>query len=313
MGEGPIKAVFDTKPTSIYDDEVSEHYQFPKRYFAIVERAVGDWVVLRRPRADAGNLAYFALAKVTAIDTAPDGSGLSYARLSDFMKFDTPVPWRIDGRYAEELLRKLPVREVGIYLRGRSVRELSDRDFQDIIAVGQQNAGAPLPPGGAANVAATEPVLPDARQLQTKSAIMTRIVRDTKFRVDVYEAYDHTCAVTGLRILDAAGNSEVHAAHICGVARGGPDVVQNGIALSGTMHWLFDRYLFSISDDYRLLYDPLRIPAPIRDIFVQAGNRIRVPADASKRPHPKYLRKHRAAYDAKSKGGDAEGVEPALA
>jgi hypothetical protein len=27
-----MKAVFDTKPTSVYDDEVTRHYQFPRRY-----------------------------------------------------------------------------------------------------------------------------------------------------------------------------------------------------------------------------------------------------------------------------------------
>jgi putative restriction endonuclease len=33
------------------------------------------------------------------------------------------------------------------------------------------------------------------------------------------------------------------------VAEGGPDVVQNGIALSATAHWLFDRHLIALTDD----------------------------------------------------------------
>ncbi len=89
-----MKAVLDTKPTSIYDDEVSERYQFPRRYLATIERCLGDWVVLRRPRADGGNLAYFAAAKIAAIDPDPRGSGMSYARFSDFLEFDAQVPWR---------------------------------------------------------------------------------------------------------------------------------------------------------------------------------------------------------------------------
>src|SRR5690348_12278258 len=63
-----MKAVFDTKPSSGYDDDLTRHYQFPRRYLGQVKEAVGDWVVLRRPRADGGNLAYFAVAKWLALN-----------------------------------------------------------------------------------------------------------------------------------------------------------------------------------------------------------------------------------------------------
>lgn len=46
-----MKAVFDTKPTAAYDDDIFRHYQFPRRYLAAVEKCVNDWIVLRRPRA----------------------------------------------------------------------------------------------------------------------------------------------------------------------------------------------------------------------------------------------------------------------
>src|SRR5262249_13242706 len=103
-----MKAVFDTKPTSVYDDDISRHYQFPRRYLATVEKCVGDWIVLRRPRADGGNLAYFATARVESLEPDPITSGMSYARLTEYLPFDKPVPWTIDGRYAEESLRSMP-------------------------------------------------------------------------------------------------------------------------------------------------------------------------------------------------------------
>lgn len=96
-----MKAVLDTKPTSAYDDDVSQHYHFPRRYLAIVERSRGDWVVLRRPRADGGNLAYFATARIVSIDDDPQSPGMSYARFSDYLPFGGPVAWRAGGRYAE--------------------------------------------------------------------------------------------------------------------------------------------------------------------------------------------------------------------
>jgi putative restriction endonuclease len=131
-----MKVVFDTKPTSAYDDEISHHYQFPRRYLAIVQRSEGDWVVLRRPRADGGNLAYFATARVLSVEPDPAAPGMSYARLAEYLPFDRPVPWTSNGRYAEEALRNIPQAQVGVFLRGRSVRPLSEDDFADLIANG---------------------------------------------------------------------------------------------------------------------------------------------------------------------------------
>lgn len=108
-----MKAVFDTKPTSVYDDDIFSRYHVPKRYLKAVEATVGDWVVLRRPRADGGNLAYFATARVSHIEPDPAASSMSYARLTNFLGFDAPVPWRIEGRYAEEALRNVELQFVG--------------------------------------------------------------------------------------------------------------------------------------------------------------------------------------------------------
>src|SRR3546814_19321790 len=40
----------------------------------------------------------------------------------------------------------------------------------------------------------------------------------------------------------------------------GPDSVRNGLALSGTIHWMFDRGLISIDDDYSILTAQGRVP-----------------------------------------------------
>ncbi|MEJ0023394.1 MAG: hypothetical protein WDN76_08135 [Alphaproteobacteria bacterium] len=131
-----MKAVFDTKPTSIYDDEITQHYQFPRRYLATVERCVGDRIVFRRPRADGGNLSYFACAQVSRLEPDPADPSMTFAQLRDFMQFDAPVAWTVNGRYWEEDLRNIPQHQVGANLRGRSVRELSEEDFSAIIAAG---------------------------------------------------------------------------------------------------------------------------------------------------------------------------------
>lgn len=126
--------------------------------------------------------------------------------------------------------------------------------------------------------------------------LINRKVRDANFRRQICEAYDDRCAVTGLRITNGGGRSEVQAAHIWGVSDGGPDVVQNGLALSGTVHWLFDRHLISLTDDYRLLVSHNKVPVELRGLFEKQMDRIHLPTDERLWPHQTYVERHREAY-----------------
>jgi putative restriction endonuclease len=70
-------------------------------------------------------------------------------------------------------------------------------------------------------------------------------------------------------------------------------VIQNGIALSGTVHWLFDRHLISLTDECGLLVSHNKVPSELRGLFTHQMERIRLPADPLKRPHLRFIRKHR--------------------
>jgi len=39
------QGVFETKAGSGYDDEIAERYHFPRRYLAVAQTLVGDWIV----------------------------------------------------------------------------------------------------------------------------------------------------------------------------------------------------------------------------------------------------------------------------
>ncbi|MGJ5197156.1 HNH endonuclease [Bradyrhizobium sp. HKCCYLRH1030] len=300
-----MKAVFDTKPTSIYNDDISRHYQFPRRYLGIIERCVGDWIVLRRPRADGGNLAYFAVARVVSVERDERNPGLSYANLGEYLPFDRPVPWTVNGRYSEQALRDIPQTQVGVFLRGRSVRHLGEDDFADLVAMGlyetlnadnAQRLGVPATV--VEDAAAAFRQLPPAgeRERRIESILSNRIIRDANFRNAVYNAYDNRCAATGLQMFDGRGNSEVHAAHIWAVADGGPDVVQNGIALTATVHWLFDRFLISITDDYRIIAARTGIPDELLSLLNRHDGSILLPRTKEQWPHPAYLKRHRDKF-----------------
>ncbi|WP_375428455.1 HNH endonuclease [uncultured Sphingomonas sp.] len=294
--------MFDAKPGSGYDDEAAERYHFPNRYGAVASSTVGDWVVFRRPRADGGNLAYFAVARVVRIDRDPLRPNHSYARLADYLKFDEPVPWTSEGRYAEGTLRGMPRPQVGVFLRGRSMRPLDAADFGAIVGKGLSDTADPAnavrygfdPLDADMAVLRQEDPTDDARRVET--ALVSRIVRDASFRRVVCLAYGDRCAVTRLRIVNGGGRAEVQAAHVWPVAEGGPDLVTNGLALSATVHWLFDRHLISLTDDYRLLVAHNRVPVELRALFADRDERIHLPENRRDWPNLAYVSRHRDIF-----------------
>jgi putative restriction endonuclease len=73
-------------------------------------------------------------------------------------------------------------------------------------------------------------------------------------------------------------------------------VIQNGIALSATVHWLFDRHLISLTDDLGLLVSHNKVPAQLRGLFDRQMQRIHLPKNRSLWPHPSYVKRHREAF-----------------
>jgi putative restriction endonuclease len=78
-------------------------------------------------------------------------------------------------------------------------------------------------------------------------------IRGGLFKREVPKIYNHTCAVSGLRISAVANVSMVDACHIVPFSEGYDDTLTNGIALCPNLHRAFDRGLISISDNYTIL------------------------------------------------------------
>jgi putative restriction endonuclease len=300
-----VKGVFDTKAESGYDDDISRRYHFQRHYRAIAASLVGSWIIYREPQRNAGRRAYVAVARVTHIEDDTERHGHAYAYMAGYLPFDRPVPFVVAGRYAEAPLRAIaePTR-IGAYLQGKSVRELSDEDFALIVRTG---FGATLAPENAVRLELDDMHVdretlslleapPEEQERRIEQILVNRKIRDASFRGHVCDAYKHTCAITRLRIIDGGGKSEAQAAHIWSVAQGGPDVVQNGVALSATVHWLFDRYLISLTDDYRILVSHNKVPSELRSLFAKQMDRIHLPADKRLWPHPAYIARHREHF-----------------
>jgi putative restriction endonuclease len=131
------------------------------------------------------------------------------------------------------------------------------------------------------------------QQRDRVSVIVSRVLRDRVFRRVVLRAYDERCAITGLKLINGSGRAEVAAAHIRPVEASGPDIVSNGIALSGTAHWMFDRGLIGLADNLEILVSRhTNDPDGIRSIINTSGRAIE-PRRLSDRPHPHFLKWHR--------------------
>lgn len=267
---------------------------------------MGDWILYRESKRSGGRRGYVGAARVMSVEKGENGR--CRVNLADYFPFDPPVSLKdSNGAYWEDMARRVTnPRLIGHTFQGKSLRRISDEDFAAIVAAG---LGITLQPE---NLQRYGPMGPDANELamlaadaddeafvrRIETTLINRKVRDANFRRLVCRAYDDTCAVTGLRIINGGGRSEVQAAHIWPVEHGGPDTVRNGLALSGTVHWLFDRHLISLTDDYRLLVAHNRVPEALRGLFQHQMDRIRLPKNEDEWPHPKYVSRHRERYGA---------------
>ena len=73
----------------------------------------------------------------------------------------------------------------------------------------------------------------------------------------------------------------------------GSDSVRNGLALSGTLHWMFDRGLLSVTDDLSILVSRNKVPAEMVDRLIRPQGKLCLPENARAWPHPANLKWHR--------------------
>ena len=289
--------VFIHRSDSIYDDTPAEKYQFPKQYLDRASACIGDWIVYYEPRKVIGTKGYHAVAKVERIIPDPSTPGMYLALIEpgSYLDFAMPVPFADTNGPIERGVLNDQGR-----ISGRAqaaVRGLSASDFNRIVQAGLAEGDALLP---------RIDVLSDATSVREErlpfgfdetrervSSLVSRVVRDRVFRRIVLRAYDERCAVTGLKLINGGGRAEVEAAHIRPVEANGPDIVSNGIALSGTAHWMFDRGLISLDDDMRIIVSrQANDPDSIRSV-VNTSGRILLPPREADRPHRQFVRWHR--------------------
>lgn len=289
--------VFMHRADSIYDDSPAERYQFPPQYLSRAEPTVGNWIIYLEPTKVQNSRGYFAVAKVEKIIPDPTNPEMYLALIEPgtYIDFANPVPFSgPDGPIETGVLNKAGA------ISGRAqaaVRPLSASDFARIVRAGLPDDDEILPRiDDPAKDRVREQQVPFDYERPIIETLVARKKRDRLFRKSVLAAYESKCAVTGWKLINGGGRAEAEAAHIKPVEHNGPDSVQNGVALSGTVHWMFDRGLIGFSDDLDILiHRKVNDRASIETIVNPTG-KLLAPKRLAHRPHPAFLAWHRAFH-----------------
>jgi len=289
--------VFIHRTDSVYDDVPSERYQFPKKYLTRVQQCQGDWIVYLEPTKVKNTKGYFAVAKVQEIIADPRRADMYLAIIEPgtFLDFGDPVPFRdIDGIVEQGVLNDLG------NISGRAqaaVRPLSAEDFARIVERGLGQDDDFLPRVDQINQidGFQDPQVPfqHLAARERVDQLTNRAVRDRNFRKNVLRAYGERCAITGLRLINGGGRAEVEAAHIRPVDRDGPDIVSNGLALSGTAHWMFDRGLVGLADDLSILVSRQKNDLEAVTSMINSSGKLLAPERPANRPRTEFITWHR--------------------
>jgi putative restriction endonuclease len=212
--------------------------------------------------------------------------------------FESVVPRsRSDGVAFEAALRGKDGRPTSGGANVSAVRRLSEAEFAGIVQAGLRSLDDETEPWSETAPQGLQeghgPFDPAPLAGIRPDILMSRKYRDRSFQRQVLAAYDYTCAISGLALRNGGGRPEVQAAHIRPVSKQGPDTVRNGLALSGTLHWMFDRGLVSVAEDHRILISHNKVPDDVARRLVVPGQRLHLPQDRRLHPHPDYLRFHR--------------------
>lgn len=280
--------VLTQKAGSGYDDVRGDRYHFPKTYLKQAQQGVGDFFVYYEPRRPDGREAYVGwgqAGQITADPLNPDHYYLQIIEQS-YQDFPRPVPFR-EG-LESGVFKHDGTANKGAF--GRSVRVLPTDEFVRIVRSGfREELLAELEPR-LPGLILGQPE-PELGSREIVRVLTTRALRDRAFARQVQDAYEGTCALTGVRVENGGGWLEMEAAHIQPVKSRGPDSIQNGLALSRTVHALFDRGFISLGDDFEILVSQTHPVHP--KIMGLLGDKARVPRSRALRPHPAFLRFHR--------------------
>ena len=125
-------------------------------------------------------------------------------------------------------------------------------------------------------------------------SVSIRTPRDPKFRLEVLRAYEYRCAICSYDLKVGATDFALEAAHIKWYQAGGPDIVNNGLALCAIHHKALDRGAIGLTNDLTVMISAdLHGQSWAREWFnAFNGKPLNSPTRTEWRPNPEYIMWH---------------------
>jgi len=301
--------VLESALGSQYED-MPDSYEFPKRYlkhFDALSQGKPLYIVIYEPRGQGtGQIGYVGWAEAAG-PPVPTGRrsnvGEELWRVTyrqPIEMFVPPIPREISGIPVETWLRPLQRgRPRNVATLGRAVRPLSDADLSRIFSLASMD---PAIGNASVMVDQFEP-LTDVRERVERMIKVYQ--RRAAFRREVLGAYGFVCAVTGLGLGGIAPTKSfgvLDAAHLRPVSSAGVDSVRNGVAMTPTVHRLFDIGMFTLEpagNGLQVLLSP-RLESRMVEVAerqvslgLRSGTALLLPNDPSLRPRKADVEYHR--------------------
>ncbi len=128
------------------------------------------------------------------------------------------------------------------------------------------------------------------------TVVTKKSVRDPQFRENVLRAYGRECCVCGSNLRLDNSLFDLEAAHIMWHSHGGPDEINNGLALCGFHHKAFDRGAWGLQpSDYSIqVSSELNGSSQAMDMLLDfEGKNLRLPRKSSFHPDSEFIQWHR--------------------
>lgn len=115
------------------------------------------------------------------------------------------------------------------------------------------------------------------------------LFKRASFRDWILTLYNNRCAITE-NAIQVGDFINLEAAHIKPEAHNGTHLPCNGLALSRDLHWAFDKGLFTLSNDYKVI-----VHEEVKDSFLNSfhSKPLTIPKIEIYRPHLPYIEYHR--------------------
>ncbi|MET3928109.1 HNH endonuclease [Devosia sp. 2618] len=246
--------------------------------------AIDSRVLLYAPRDEVKH-GYFGTAEVVQVKRDKHDPRFLVLSLSDVVPFRVPI--------SPAWLREIELNDSSqsdegeFYRYAEGIRRLHPHTFDRIVAWGT-NGSAP-PEQGVADQAQTEAFGETVEERERR--LRSELVRSRRLRFDVIELYGPKCACSSLIVGASDGSEhEVEVCHFMPVKLGGPDNVENAFPLTRTLHFAYDRGLFTVRPSRKILFSS-EATSDLKWLF-RGNTHARFPADGSARPKTEYLDFH---------------------